>query len=111
MSANNNLEPLKTIRIPDKELRQKYNEGNFWERSQSGEFTRVPLSFHIPASPKEPLGTRSVIFSLRDSNGEEWARVHLYLRPDGSFGGSGKPDPKIVREGDTLYMQERKKKP
>ena len=24
------------------------------------------------------------------------ALVHLYLRPDGSLGGSGRPDPKVV---------------
>jgi len=48
------------------------------------------------------------MISLRDSANKEWARVHIYLRPDGTPGGSGKPDTKIVREGNVLYMQERK---
>jgi hypothetical protein len=30
--------------------------------------------------------------------------VHQYLRPDGKVGGSGRPDPKAVLDGDTLYL-------
>lgn len=43
-------------------------------------------------------------------DGFEVARVHAYVRPDGSLGASGKADPKIVYDeiGNVLYMQERK---
>jgi hypothetical protein len=33
----------------------------------------------------------------------EVARAHRYLRPNGTLGASGKPDPKTVRIGRTLY--------
>ena len=39
-----------------------------------------------------------------DVNGNEIVRVHQYLRTDGSFGGSGRPDPKKLRQGDVLYL-------
>ena len=51
------------------------------------------------------------MISIRRENGLEVARVHAYMRPDGSIGGSGKADPKIVYDeiGNVLYMQESKK--
>ncbi len=36
--------------------------------------------------------------------GTEIARAHSYLRPDGSIGGSGKPDPKLVVADGKLYI-------
>ena len=30
--------------------------------------------------------------------------VHLYFRPDGSIGGSGKPDPKWLFEDGVIYI-------
>jgi hypothetical protein len=39
-----------------------------------------------------------------NSNDEEIALVHQYVKPDGSFGGSGQPDPKRLRQGDFLYL-------
>lgn len=32
-------------------------------------------------------------------NGQRVARVHQYLRPDGTIGGKGRPDPKWLRLG------------
>ena len=108
MSHHSNPKTLEVKRLSNKELRQKFNDGRFWERAKTGELSKVILSRHIPYSSNEPIGTESQIVSLRDSNDEEVARVHIYLRPDGTFGGSSKPDPKIVLEGNTLYIQEKK---
>ena len=49
----------------------------------------------IPGPPREPPGTRSqsVPYTLM---GVKIAVCHQYLRPDGSFGASGLPDPKLV---------------
>lgn len=47
----------------------------------------------------EPPGTRSQRVEYWDSTGSELVKVatcHRYLRPDGSLGASGKPDPKRV---------------
>lgn len=48
--------------------------------------------------------------SYRDNDGNEVARVHQYLRTDGTIGASGKPDPKRLLEGRTLYRLEKAKR-
>jgi len=48
--------------------------------------------------------------SYRDASGNEVARVHQYLRPDGTIGASGKPDPKRVFINGTLYRLVKKTK-
>jgi hypothetical protein len=40
----------------------------------------------------------------RDANGTLVADCHQYLRPDGSIGASGKPDPKRLRIGNVVYI-------
>jgi len=53
--------------------------------------------------PREPPGTRSqsVPYYLM---GVKIAVCHQYLRPDGSLGASGLPDPKLVEyQGHVLY--------
>ena len=57
----------------------------------------------IPPPPGEPRGTRSQYISYFDEAGNEVARVHRYLRPDGSIGASGLPDPKAVLHEGALY--------
>lgn len=53
----------------------------------------------------QPLGTVSQFLSYRDAKtGEELARVHQYQRPDGSLGGSGKPDPKRLLDDGVIYL-------
>ena len=51
------------------------------------------------ANPQEwqgPPGTRSQI--IRYFKGRQWVlEVHQYLRPDGTLGASGLPDPKRLR--------------
>ena len=34
--------------------------------------------------------------------------VHFYLRPDGTIGGSGKPDPKWLFEDGVVYAAEKR---
>ena len=51
----------------------------------------------------EPTCTRSQMISYRSQDSNEIARVHQYLRPDGSIGARGKPDPKRLFEGGILY--------
>jgi hypothetical protein len=87
-----------------------FNQSNIWERTKNGEFMAIPVGTHIPNSPGEPFGTVSQMLSIRRIDGFEIARVHVYLRPDGTLGGSGMADPKIVydEQANILYMQERK---
>jgi hypothetical protein len=47
------------------------------------------------------------MISYRNKTNDEIARAHRYLRPDGSLGLSGKPDPKrVILEG-TMYRLEK----
>ena len=51
----------------------------------------------------QPQGTRSEIV-LYYLNGEKIAICHQYVLPDGGFGASGKPHPKLVSyDGIVLY--------
>ncbi len=55
-----------------------------------------------------PIESQSV--SYRDADGKEIARIHQFIRPDGSIAASGKPDPKRLLEGGILYRLEKKLK-
>src|SRR5688572_27826550 len=88
------------------EMRCKFNTGRYWERMRKGEFALQYLHNRHPAPPKanQPICTKSQFISLVDiKTNEEIVRFHQYLRPDGSLGGSGKPDPKRLRHRGVLY--------
>jgi hypothetical protein len=99
-------QPPPATRITVREMRERFNRGRYWERMRAGEFTQEVLEEgrpHAEVASKEPLGTVSQMVSYRDSNNDEVARVHQYLRPDGSIGASGLPDPKRLLEDGVLY--------
>jgi len=87
-----------------------FNEGQYWERMQNGEFRAVLLEDRHPSLTKanEPFCTRSQMVSYRDSEDNEVARVHQYLRPDKTIGASKRPDPKRILVGDVLYRLHKK---
>lgn len=69
-----------------------------------GEYVEVLVDDRpAPAQADQAPGTRSQLISYRTEEGFELARVHQYLRPDGSLGGSGRPDPKRVLFGGILH--------
>ncbi len=87
-------------------MRNRFNDGNYWERTRKGEFTAVVIDQGQPGpevSAQEPSGTVSQMVSYRDANNDEVARVHQYLRPDGRLGASGLPDPKRLYENGIIY--------
>ena len=97
-------QPLNLVRIDEWEMRTLFNDNGLWEMVQRGELTSTILeSRPAPPDAGQPSGTLSQMLSYRDSDNNEVARVHQYLRPDGSIGGSGKPDPKRVFLEGTLY--------
>ena len=57
-----------------------------------------------PHPRQGPPGTKSQYIRYFDANGEFVADVHQYLRPDGSLGASGRPDPKRMVVGDELWI-------
>jgi hypothetical protein len=86
-------------------MQRRFNEGGYWERLRSGVYTAVVRENRHPSltAANEPFCTQSQMVSYLDQNDNEVARVHQYLRTDGSIGASGKPDPKRLLEGDILY--------
>ena len=100
-------------RIEPTEMQKMFNEGGYWEKAKSGEFTMVTLEHRHPAltAANEPHCTYSQMISYRDASGNEAARVHQYLRPDGTVGASGKPDPKRLYSDGCLYRLQKKPKP
>ena len=76
-------------------IRQLFNNGKFFERVQSGEIrTRITRHSHPDKIAQEPICTWSQMVLYIDENDEPLAHVHQYLRPDGTIGASGRPDPK-----------------
>ena len=87
-------------------MRRMFNESNLWVRVQQGEFTQALMTESHPSPPRASLPecTRSQILAYYDPHGVKVALVHQYLRPDGSFGASGRPDPKKLLLDGVLYI-------
>lgn len=77
-------------------------------RIERGELLPVLVSEGQPNPRMQQLaGTRSQVVEYVDSQGGRLvvvALVHQYVRPDGSLGGSGRPDPKRVLHDGILYL-------
>lgn len=102
--------PRWTIRrVTPTELRRIFNEGRYYERAEAGELAQqVGYNRHpCPPQVREPYCTRSQTVHYIDLElGGRVAMVHQYLRMNGELGASGRPDPKRVLEGGTLYIAE-----
>jgi len=105
--------PPQHIGISEAELRLYFESGQFIERTERGELVVVVLpnaSHPASADAGQVPGTLSQMISYREPDcNNEVARAHRYLKPDGTLGGSGKPDPKLVLQGGILYGQRRRR--
>jgi hypothetical protein len=82
-----------------------FNGAGFDKRVEAGEITiQITKSHAAPPRANQPPGTLSQMIAYRDKkDGTELASAHRYYRPDGTLGGSGKPDPKSLLQNGTLY--------
>jgi hypothetical protein len=82
--------------VDEEVIRQYFNDSQFHERAKSGALvTRIKRNSHCLRPPAgEPFCTHSQIVYYYTRNGDLLAIVHQYLRPDGTIGASGLPDPK-----------------
>ena len=83
-----------------------FNEGGYYERVQAGLIIeRVAADSHpSQTAANEPFCTRSQLVSYIDlAQGRTVARVHRYLRTDGTLGASHLPDPKMVYQDGVIY--------
>jgi hypothetical protein len=110
--ANQQPQNVYTIqRVTCEELRRRFNDGGYWEKAKSGLLKQVVLEENISTLLPDEVGPiRSQMVSYRDENNQEIARIHQFLRPNGSIAASGKPDPKRLYEGGILYRIEKKPK-
>ena len=107
-------QPIPKIeRVGERELRKLFNE-KYLSRIQAGQIQEKVLrgGGRHPSLPlaSEPFCTESQEVSYVDpSSNQEVARAHRYLRPDGTIGASGMPDPKRVFADGILYRIIKKK--
>ncbi len=99
------MKKLRRKKVSAVEIQNLFNHANYWGRVKSGEFSEKLYS-QGPPSPRsgEPPGTLSQMISYLDPHGREIARVHQYLRKNGTLGGSGRPDPKKLLHNGVLYV-------
>ncbi len=97
--------PGKINRVDERTLRELFNR-MYWDDIQAGKYLLFPLEENHPSPPLagEPFCTRSQMIEYKDARGKRVARCHRYLRPDGTIGLSGRPDPKSVAIGEDLFI-------
>jgi hypothetical protein len=85
-------------------LRQLFNDSGYYLSVQSGEFSEEVVYEGPPSrAANQTAGTVSQRVRWYDASGRWVATVHQYVKPDGSLGGSGRPDPKQMRIGSVTY--------
>jgi hypothetical protein len=87
-------------------IRKLFNDADYAGRAARGEFTVVHKKSKHPAAPRArmPVCTRSETLAYVDKRSRAVAIVHQYRLPNGKIGASGKPDPKFLRHGSTIYQ-------
>lgn len=86
--------PLNNVRVKESALRLLFNR-KYLARFQRGEFTLVEHWRGVPhVRAYQPPGTKSIIYEFYDRAGDKLGKFHVYELPDGTYGGSGQPDPK-----------------
>ncbi|MFH1084644.1 MAG: hypothetical protein V1772_02610 [Chloroflexota bacterium] len=93
--------------VPAQIIQRIFNDGQYAEKIRAGELVeRRKRSRHCPKPPTgHPSCTCSEMVYYCTPDGETVALVHLYRKPDGTIGGSGRPDPKmLVLEDEILWV-------
>jgi len=97
---------LRLQKVSQIELRRIFNEESYASRIAAGAYFEKLIREGHPSPPRsnEPPCTRSQILAYLDDAGRTVTIVHQYLRPDGTLGASGKPDPKKLFHSGVLYV-------
>jgi hypothetical protein len=91
-------------------IRQIFNESQLASRASNGELIlHLKRNSHPEKINNEPYCTNSQIVYYYSQSNVPLAVVHQYLRPDGTLGGSGKPDPKRIFLPDKIISIRSKK--
>lgn len=100
-------------RVTEWELRKLFND-NYLDLIEAGKLREVVMrgAGRHPSlyAAHEPYCTESQeVLYIDPATGRELARAHRYLRPDGTVGASGLPDPKRVFVNGIIYRIIKKK--
>jgi hypothetical protein len=104
------------MRASVEELRQQFNQ-NYLAKTLDGTFLHRDFGPQSPyqnpsdkdPSQWEPDGTTKGLIEIIDrTTNTRVAVAHRLRRPDGTFGASGLPDPKMVFLDGVIYLQKRK---
>ena len=101
------MPPERVKRVSPETIRGIFNHSQCSEKISNGYLVPQILRDNILQNPNlkgEPPGTRSQTIRYSDLGGQWVVVIHQYLRPDGSLGTSGKPDPKRLRINDTIFL-------
>jgi hypothetical protein len=92
--------------VSAEELRKLFNENRYDQLVNPHAVLTEKLIREGKAAPDsgQQPGTRSQVIAYLDGNGKQVAIVHQYVRPDGTLGGSGRPDPKKLLHNGVLYV-------
>ncbi len=96
MPHSSNKLPVQWVTKPI--IRQLFRELQILSRVDRGELVALLKADRHPERPlgNEPICTRSQIVCYYTHNCQLVAEAHQYLRPDGTLGLSGLPDPKRI---------------
>lgn len=96
--------PLEFRFVDEDELRRLFNDAQYLDRVETGEWREEVLYDGLPGSHSgQPEGTRSLRVRWVSQTGQHMATVHYYRKRDWTLSGSGLPDPKQVRIGNVVY--------
>ena len=96
--------PQDVVWVEPDVLRNHFNTTDLAGQVERGELIEgLWKDRHLQRPRNEPTCTRSQMLIYWTERREPIALVHQYVRPDGSLGASGRPDPKVVVVGDTVY--------
>ena len=100
------LPPDEVKYISQKSIRQMFNQSQYPAMIRKKQLMPKFLrNSHLqkPEEKREPHCTRSQTIRYSDKAGNWVVEVHQYFRPDKTIGGSGRPDPKRLRIGKTVF--------
>ena len=100
-------------KLTQEEMQRRFNDGNYWKRMKSGEFTEVVTVWHPNTAYPEVIarhpGAVSVTTNYLDSDRNVIVELHYFRMPDGSVIPGKRPDPKLLFEDGVMYHMEKKK--
>lgn len=98
--------------VPEGEIRRLFNEGPYPQMIAEGRLTTQFLRnahLNAPDLKGNPPCTHRQTIRYLDSDGNPVVEIFQYLKPDGTLGASGLPDPKRLWMGGTVLIVESQK--